>query len=132
MEMLLLFSNCDFWNRQHVLYILLNIKIDLSQTEGCFESCTVLKSLEGFGNADFVSYCGLHGTPVELSDCFCADKGTEINKASGDFKACFAHRTINLSNKFAYTSIVYRLSMQIFQEATEIEARAKCFRTAGK
>ena len=37
--------------RLHVLYILLNIKIDLPQIEGCFESCTVLKSLEGFGNA---------------------------------------------------------------------------------
>lgn len=51
MEMLLLFSNCKFWNRLPVLYILLDIKIDLPQIEGCFESCTVLKSLEGFGNA---------------------------------------------------------------------------------
>ena len=66
MEMLLLFSNCKFWNRLHVLYILFDIKIDLPQIEGCFESSTVLKSLEGFGNAYFVSYCGLHGTPVGL------------------------------------------------------------------
>ena len=70
------------------------------------------------------SFCGLHGTPDGLSDRFCADKETEINKASGDFKACFAHRTIDLSRKFAYTSIVYCLSMQISQEAREIEARA--------
>lgn len=91
----------------------------------CFEV------LGGFGNAYFVSFCGLHGTPVGLSDCFCADNGTEINKASGDFKTCFAHRTIELSSKFAYTSIVYCLSMQIFQEARGIEARAQCFRTAG-
>ena len=35
-----------FWNRPRNL---LNIKIDLPQIEGCFESCTVLKSLEVLG-----------------------------------------------------------------------------------
>lgn len=40
--------------------------------------------------------CGSPGTPVGPFDCFCADKRTEINKLSGDFKAAFGSQNNQL------------------------------------